>query len=147
MPERCGRSFDEALLSGYVDHALTQADEQRVRVHLEDCDDCRAAVDDMKRLREVTMSAEFEVPSDDQWSEMPRSTGSRLSMGLGWAVLLVWLVTLTGYTGWQFAVSDEPLLTKVLAFAGWTGIGLLFLGVVLDRLRAMRTDRYREVEK
>ena len=56
MPERCGRNFDEALLTGYLDRVLTQSDEQRVRVHLEDCATCRAAVDDMKRLREVTMS-------------------------------------------------------------------------------------------
>ena len=41
MPEHCGRTFDDALLSGYLDHALTQADEQRVRIHLEDCATCR----------------------------------------------------------------------------------------------------------
>ena len=33
MPEPCGRAFDEALLSGYLDDALVQGDEQRVRVH------------------------------------------------------------------------------------------------------------------
>ena len=42
MPEPCGRTFDGALLSGFLDGALTQADEQRVRVHLEDCETCRA---------------------------------------------------------------------------------------------------------
>ena len=80
MSERCGRNFDEALLSGYLDRGLTQLDEQRVRVHLEDCETCRAAVDEMKRLREVTMSTEFDVPTDDQWSEIPRSRASRFSL-------------------------------------------------------------------
>jgi len=30
---------------------------------------------------------------------------------------------------------------------GVTGFGLLFFGVLLDRLKAARTDRYREVRK
>ena len=68
MPEHCGRTFDDALLSGYLDHALTQADEQRVRIHLEDCATCRMQMAQLAQLREVTMSTEFNVPSDDQWS-------------------------------------------------------------------------------
>ena len=65
MPEHCGRTFDDALLSGYLDHALTQADEQRVRIHLEDCATCRMQVEQLAQLREVTMSTEFNVPADD----------------------------------------------------------------------------------
>ena len=147
MPERCGRNFDEALLTGYLDRVLTQSDEQRVRVHLEDCATCRAAVDDMKRLREVTMSTEFDVPTDDQWSELPRSGASRLSLSVGWAIVVVWLVALTGYSAWELATSDEPLMGKLIIFGGWTGFGLLLLGVGLDRLKAMKTDQYREVQK
>ena len=43
--------------------------------------------------------------------------------------------------------SDEALVEKLIVFGGWTGFGLLFVGVLLDRLKAMKTDRYREVEK
>ncbi len=147
MSERCGRNFDEALLSGYLDRGLTQLDEQRVRVHLEDCETCRAAVDEMKRLREVTMSTEFDVPTDDQWSEIPRSSASRFSLGAGWTIVVVYLVALAGYSAWQFATSDEPWVGKAIVFGGWAGFGLLLLGVGLDRLKAMKTDRYREVHK
>lgn len=147
MPEHCGRGFDEALLSGYLDGELTQGDEQRVQVHLEDCEVCRATVDEMTQLQGATMSAEFDVPTDDQWSELPRTRASGVSMRLGWSIVSVWLLTLAGYAASELANSDEPLLTKVLVFAGWSGFGLLFLGVVLDRLKSMRTDRYREVRK
>ena len=58
--------------------------------------------------------------------ERPRSNAGRLSFGAGWIVLVV---------------------GKLILFGGWTGFGLLFLGVLLDRLKAMKTDRYREVEK
>ena len=54
---------------------------------------------------------------------------------------------LGGYAAWEVWTSDEPLVGKLVVFGGWTGFGLLFLGVLLDRLKAMKTDRYREVEK
>lgn len=147
MPEKCVRSFDETLLSGFVDGVLTQADEQRVRLHLEDCGTCRAQVEEIRQLREVTMSAEFNVPPDDQWSERARTGGSRLSIGAGWIIVIVWAVAFGGYAAWELWMSDEPLLGKLIVFGGWTGFGLLLLGVLLDRLKAMKTDRYREVEK
>ena len=147
MPETCGRSFEETLLSGFVDGALTQADEQRVRLHLEDCGTCRRQVEEIRQLREVTMSAEFNVPPDDQWSERARTGGSRLSIGVGWIIVIVWAAMFGGYAAWELWTSDEPLLGKLIVFGGWTGFGLLLLGVLLDRLKAMKTDRYREVEK
>ena len=106
MPERCARTFDEALLSGYVDGALTQADEQRVRVHVEDCETCRREVEEMQRVREVTMSSQFKVPADDQWSEAPRGPTSWMAFGLGWTFLIVWLSILCGYALWEFCRSD-----------------------------------------
>ena len=107
MPEQCGRGFEGALLSGYLDGALTQADEQRVRVHLEDCGTCRAQVEQMRRFREVIMSTKFDVPPDDQWSEQPRSTASRLSFGAGWTIVALWALALGGYAAWELWTSDE----------------------------------------
>ena len=147
MAEDCGRSFDESLLTGYLDGMLTQADEQRVRIHVEACGICRSALAGMVRRREVTMNTEFRMPSDDQWSERARSRASGLSMGIGWTIVVVWLVGLIGYAAWELARSDDPLVAKLLAFGAWSGFGLLLLGVAMDRLRAMRTDKYREVEK
>lgn len=147
MPERCARTFDEALLSGYVDSVLTQADEQRVRVHVEDCAACRQQVEEMQQLREVTMSSRFNVPADDQWSEAPRGTASRLAFGLGWTFLIVWASIVGGYALWEFWRSDGPIGAKLLAFAPVSGAVLLFLSVLIDRLKAMRTDPYRRVQK
>ena len=72
MPEPCGRTFDEALLSGHLDGALVQGDEQRVRVHLEDCGTCRTLVEELAEVREATMSSTFNIPGDHEWSEAPR---------------------------------------------------------------------------
>jgi anti-sigma factor RsiW len=147
MPERCTRTFDEALLSGYVDGELTQSDEQRVRLHIEDCAACRTLVEEVQHVREVTMSSQFKVPAGDQWSEAPRGGTSRLAFGLGWTFLIVWASIVGGYALWEFWTSDGPFIAKLLAFAPASGVALLFLSVLIDRLKAMRTDPYRRVQK
>ena len=39
------------------------------------------------------------------------------------------------------------MMAKLIMFAGWTGFGFLLFGVLLDRLRTMKIDHYRKVEK
>ena len=142
----CRRPFEESLLTGYLDHALTQEQEQRVRIHLEDCGSCRALVEELETMRKATMSTEFKVPSDDQWDESPRGTASGLAFGVGWLLLVIWIVGMSGFAlgeAWKGTFS----LPEKLAFGGLFGVALLFLSVVIDRLRTWKTDRYRRVKK
>lgn len=147
MSRDCGRTFDEAELTGYLDGVLTQSRRQRVRLHLEECDRCRRLVDEMRETREATMTTMFETPADDQWSELPRGLASRLSRGLGWLLLVIWLVGMTGLVVGHLWSDEMPLGEKLLIFGGITGIVLLFVSVLLDRLRILRTDPYRRVDK
>ena len=147
MSNQCQRPFDEALLTGYLDRVLTQEQGQRVRLHLEDCPACRSLVDDLAAMREATMTTQFEVPGDDQWNEAPRGAASGLAFGLGWLVLIVWLVGVTGFALGHLWSGPESLWEKLLAFGALSGIALVFLSVLIDRIRAARTDRYREVKK
>lgn len=143
----CGRRFAPELLSGYLDQALTQGDEQRVRLHLEDCPVCRAELAELTRLREVTMSTEFPVPPDDQWDETPRGAASRWSRRTGWLFVLVWAVGISAFVLYEIATGPDGLFEKVLVFGGIFGFALLFLSILLDRLRTLPGDRYREVKK
>ena len=146
-PPPCGRRFHEELLSGYLDGALTQGDTQRVRLHLEDCPDCRARFQEMTDLREATMTTRFALPADDQWDETPRGVVSLWSRRLGWALVVTWAVGLACFLLWQIAAGPESLLEKTLVFGGILGVALLFISVLSDRLRAIPTDRYTNVHK
>ena len=66
---------------------------------------------------------------------------------LAWPVLVIWLVAVTGYGLWQVWQASEGLVERLLVFGGVTGCALLFVSVLLDRLRSAKTDRYREVQK
>lgn len=147
MDASCPRTFDEAQLSGYLDGELTQAAEQKVRIHVEDCAHCRALLAELRAMREATMSTEFVAPDDRQWDERPRSRASLLSRGAGWALGLVWVVAVAAYGLWQLWISSAGLVEKVLAFGGLSALALLLTSVVLDRIAAARTDPYREVQR
>lgn len=143
----CPRGFPEELLSGRLDGELTQQEDQRVRLHLEDCAACRRTYEELLELREASMTTPFSTPPDSQWDERPRSPGSGLLRGAGWALLIVWLVALAAFGLWQWLTHPATLWERFLVFAGASGVVLLFLSVLLDRLRDAKTDRYREVEK
>lgn len=139
--------FDEELISGYLDGELSQGQEQRVRVHLEDCPECRAMAEELNRLKEVTMTTEFRVPDDTQWDETPRGRGSGFFRNFGWLILVAWIVGTLGYGLFQMATDTDELFEVVIVFGAWLGFGLVFLSVLIDRLKTRKTDRYRRVEK
>ena len=147
MSRECQRDFDEALLSGYLDGVLTQRDRQRVRLHLEECESCAQLAEELAENREVTLTTLFQLPEDDQWDEAPRGPLSRLTFGLGWTVLVVWLVGMLGFAAGQLWSGPEALVEKLLVFGGVAGFLLLFLSVLVDRLRTLRTDPYRRIER
>jgi hypothetical protein len=147
MSDRCPQSFDQSLISGHLDGELPQGADQKTRIHLEDCAHCRTLYEELNELREVTMATEFKHPPDDQWNETPRGLASHANRGLGWLFFIAWLVLLTGYVLWQVWQGDGTSFEKVLVFGGLGGCALLFMSVLLDRLRSAKTDPYREVKK
>ena len=93
------------------------------------------------------MSTEFKVPDDTQWDEAPSGGVSRLFRNFGWMILIAWITGTVGYALWQFATETEDLVAGLLGFSVFLGFGLVFLSVLLDRLKTLKTDRYRRVQK
>ena len=143
----CPRSFDETLISGYLDHALPQQEAQRVRLHLEDCPTCGKLHGELLEMREVALATRFKVPPDDGWPELPQTLPSRLTRSLGVVLLAVWVVVTGGVMLWRFLAHESDPLTTFL----WLGLPgallMLFISALLDRLRALPTDRYRGVHR
>jgi predicted anti-sigma-YlaC factor YlaD len=147
MADRCPARFDETLISGHLDGELTQATEQKVRVHLEDCEHCRAVLSDLRTLREATMSTGFHKPDDTQWNERPRGGLSLIARGGGWIIAVVWAVFFAVYALWHLWSGTANLVERLLVFGGLSALALLFISVLLDRLQIAGRDPYREVEK
>jgi predicted anti-sigma-YlaC factor YlaD len=147
--------FPEELLSGYLDGALTQQQEQSVRLHLERSAEARATLEQLAALRQAARSTPFVPVEDRQWSEAPRTPGSALARRLGFTLLVIWLVAAVGVATWQAVLSPFGLaMTRGMiwwAAVLWVAIGagglLVFYSVLADRLHDFRSDRYRGVLK
>ena len=141
--------FPEELLSGYLDGALTQQEEQRVRLHLERSPEARALLDQLAALRGASRTTAFAPVEDRQWSEAARTPASAAARRLGFALLAVWVLVAVGI--WLYEASRQSTsMTWWEATLLVTGVGgalLLFVSVLADRLRDLRVDRYRRVLK
>lgn len=138
----------EVSLSGFLDGELTQQEGQRVEVHLRTCDRCRSVYQELQRAQAAARALEIPQPSRKEWREMESRILERGARGIGWIILCVWLVTTAAYGSLHYALSpDEPLINKILVFGAFLGVALLFLSVLLERMRERRTDRYRRVLK
>jgi predicted anti-sigma-YlaC factor YlaD len=141
--------FPEELLSGYLDGALTQQEEQQVRVHLERSPEARRLLDQLAALRGASRSTSFAPAEDRQWSEAARTPATTVARRLGFALLATWLLAAVGIALYE-ASRQATSMTWWEATLLVTGVGgalLLFGSVLADRLRDLRVDRYRRVLK
>lgn len=147
MTEHYETQFDEAMLSGYLDGELTQADRQRVRLHLEDDPTARSLVAELRRIREAARTTDLVTPRDEEWQEAPRTEGSRWFRQTGWILVIGWAIVLVGLGLWGLFVGPNAWWEKLLATAVIAGPVLLFLSVLIDRVKVMKHDRYRRVKR
>ena len=147
MAKKCTCPFDEEMISGYLDGALPQVQAQKVRLYVEDCEACRALLEELRTLRETAMSTRFNGPADDEWPELPQTRPGRLSRTMGWVMILAWLVAITGLALWHFFTDAHSPLEILLMLGLPGGLLLLFISVLMDRLRDLKTDRYSGVHR
>ena len=139
--------FDETLISGYLDGELTQGEAQRVRVHLEDCAECRSTADRLNEIKEATMTTEFKVPKDTQWDEAPKTPWSGALRNMAAAIGIAWFLVMTGVVVWQVATDSEDIWEVLIVFGFLLAAGLVLLSVLIDRLQTRKNDPYRRIQK
>ncbi len=137
-----------SLLSAYLDEELTQADSQRVRLHLEDCAECREQLAQLERLKQLTGELVFPDPPEQEWEEVERRLSVRITRGVGWMLVCGGAVGLLIYSlvmallHWR-----PPTVREILGGIVLVGALLLFFSVLRQRLLELPHDRYRRVKQ
>ena len=140
--------FDATLLTGYLDGELTQADAQRVRLHLEECCECRAELDEMRALADAMRTTPYVVPVDLQWDEAPRSAPSRVLRATGFAWFVVGVVGVIASVIWGLvADGDSDTIGLLVPIAFVAGALFVIASVLLDRVAIRGSDPYRKVRR
>ena len=141
----------EVLLSGYLDGELTQGDRQRVEVITEDCQDCAQTLKDMKKLRGEIGGIEYEHMTEAERLRAAKDPVAEAGANIGQVLVIGGFVIFYGTLIFfvlkgMLADEDTPLFMKIGLAAIFIGMGILLTSVIIDRIKASKTDPYKDVE-
>lgn len=142
----------KALLMAYIDEEIGDADRKRFEEHLGQCESCRAELQEFTSLKEVTDDMKFQFPEDKLWATYWSGVYNRLERGVAWVLLSIGAIVLLVYAA--FVLIDTllgdvrvPWPVKIGIVFLLAGAIALFVSTVRERVFAMKSDKYREVER
>ena len=79
----------------------------------------------------------------DAWSRIGRT----IARPIGWLLFLVGAVVWLGYAVYAYLTGADAMWEKLATSAVVVGLAMLLLSALLDRMRDLKTDPYREIER
>ena len=140
---------DAPLLSAYVDGELEPADVARVEAHLKQSAEARAEVERLRAFNRLAAGLQLrEAPAED-WEKFWESAYNRAERSVGWILFGAGLLVAGAYGLWLVAAavfgSALPMLVKAAVMAAATGLLVLLLSVVRERVFTKRRTRYDDI--
>ena len=141
----------ELLISGYLDGELTQSDRQRVDLILEDCRQCTETHQEMKKFRDGVGDIPFDKLTKKEKMTVNKYVTTNTWANVGQLMFIVPLILLYG-TGAFLMVAgvikdpEAPLWLKIGLPSIIGGLGLMVFTVVVQRIKAHKTDKYKDVQ-
>ncbi len=140
------------LLMGYLDNELTDKDRTAFEKHLAECPGCTDELKQFRKLKAITDEVTLVEPEDKIWREYWGGIYNRIERGIGWIIFSVAAILLTIYGGFKLveAIVNDPkvgTMLKVGLVALITGLAILLVSVMRERLYFWKHDRYRNVRR
>ena len=134
-------------LSGYIDGELTQQERQRVELHCSECEQCTELMAELTALRDEVGQTRLGEYGEDKWRETMNDGATQVTRGIGWLLFLAGVLAIGGVGLYEFVIdSSVPLHIKLISGLIWSGLGVLLLSVLRQRLIERKTDKYKDVE-
>ena len=136
------------LMMGLMDNELTPEETADVNQHLIRCESCRKEFDALSRSLSKLGAVSFSGPADDELDRIWKSPFSRFTRNAGILIVLAGWIILILFSLYETLTSDTGLALPRIAFAGIViGFIILLYTVLSDRLKALKTDPYKEVKR
>ena len=136
------------LMMGLMDNELTPEETADVNRHLIRCESCRKEFDALSRSLSYLGAVSFSGPIDDELDRIWKSPFSRFTRNAGVLLVIAGWVVLLLYALFEILRSDtEPVLPRIATFGIIIGFVILLFAVLSDRIRALKTDPYKEVKR
>ena len=135
-----------AMLSAYFDEELTQADRQRVRLHVDECDDCRTTLREMSEIQQLTSQMKFRQPPETVMDALEARMSVQAPRTAGWTLVIMGMLGFAVYVlVYALRHFRWPSVLEVVAGGAVTGVVLVFVSVLRQRWLERPHDRYRKV--
>ncbi len=140
------------MMMAYLDSELDPQQQQIFQDHVKSCAACQAEMEEFNHLKEITDSVALVEPEDHIWQQYWDNVYNRVERGIGWllfSLAAVCLIIYSGFKAIEEIVTDPTvgLLLKVSLLVLITGVSILFVSVLRERLYFWQNDRYRKVRR
>ncbi len=142
------------LLSAYVDGELDPENVARIEAHLALPDNenavARREIDKLRRLNQMTGAMRLKEPPAEEWETFWASVYNRAERSLGWILMSIGLVVIGAWASLQVITSlladkSMPLYLKGSIFIIASGVLVLLISVIRERIYKRRHTRYKDV--
>jgi anti-sigma factor RsiW len=131
-------------LMRYLDGELAPDEARQVEAAMETSTELRREYLLFSRMKaDLRSLGEHMSPSSTVWSPVSRA----IARPIGWLLFLVGSVVWLGYAVYMYLASPEAMWEKLATGAVVVGLAMLLLSALLDRLRDLKSDPYREIHK
>ena len=140
------------LMMAYLDNELDGEQRQAFEEHLTSCPDCAREMKAFTKLKQVTDSVTLAEPEDRLWENYWGGVYNRMERGIGWTLFSIAGIVLVIYGGFR-AIEElvrDPtvgLLLKIGLLALITGLAILFVSILRERIYFWSKDRYKDVRR
>ena len=139
-------------MMAYLDNEIDDEQRKAFEEHLASCPQCTQELKEFEKLKQLTDSVTLAEPEDRIWQQYWGNVYNRVERSLGWILFSVAAILLTIYGGFELIeniIRDQTvgMLLKVALLVLITGLAILFVSVLRERIYFWKKDRYRDVRR
>ena len=140
------------MMMGYLDNELNDEQRSRFEEHLKGCPECNEELKEFRKLKAITDEVILVEPEDKLWQDYWGSVYNRIERSFGWIIFSIAAILLIIYGGFRAIeeILEDPtveLIFKVGLLALLTGLAILFVSVLRERIFFWKRDRYKDVRR
>lgn len=140
----------EFLMMRHFDEEISEADEGRLREHLETCQRCQTRFAEYGKIVAAASGATLPEVPEEEWEVYWTGVYNRIERGFAWTVISVALGVLLAFGLVKLAIvlvqaENLPVWVKLAIAALAGGVTLLFISVVREKVFLGKKDKYRGV--
>ncbi|MGH7503363.1 MAG: anti-sigma factor family protein [Longimicrobiales bacterium] len=131
-------------LMRFLDDELPPDRRTAVVAHIEQCTECNRDLHVFRALKgDLKAIGERNGAGPSLWAAI----NHRLTQPLGWVLFVTGAVVIAGWAVWSYVSSPDVFWRKLAVGSVVIGAALLLLSAIVDRVRELPSDPYRQIQR